>query len=199
MSLVNILMEQLSGGAAQQIGKQLGVDSGAASKAIAGALPMVLGGLARNAQQKGGADALLGALDRDHDGSVLNDVAGFLGKGPDRQGEGILGHVFGDRRSAVESTLGQASGLDGAKAGQLMAMLAPLVMGALSKQKQSQGLDASGLAAMLGQEQKSAGGSAGQAMGMVGKLLDRDGDGDIKDDVAKLGAGLLGSLLGGKR
>jgi hypothetical protein len=192
-------MEQLSGGAARQIGQQLGVDEGAASKAIAGALPMVLGGLARNAQQQGGADALLGALDRDHDGSVLDDVAGYLGKGPDRQGDGILGHVFGGRRSAVESTLGQASGLDSAKAGQLMAMLAPVVMGALGKQKRAQGLDASGLAAMLGQEQQRASGSAGQAMGMVGKLLDRDGDGDIKDDVAKLGAGLLGSLLGGKR
>lgn len=199
MSLVNVLMEQLSGGTARQIGRQLGVDDSVASKAIAGALPMVLGGLARNAQQQGGADALLGALDRDHDGSVLDDVAGFLGKRPDRQDDGILGHVFGNRRSAVESTLGQASGLGGAKAGQLMAMLAPLVMGALSKQRQSQGLDASGLAAMLGQEQQRAGGSAGQTMGMIGKLLDRDGDGDIKDDVAKLGAGLLGSLLGGKR
>ncbi len=199
MSLVNVLMEQLSGGTTRQIGQQLGVDEGAASKAIAGALPMVLGGLARNAQKQGGADALLGALDRDHDGSVLDDVAGFLGKGAGSQGDGILGHVFGSRRSAVESTLGQASGLDSGKAGQLMAMLAPIVMGALAKQKQSQGLDASGLAAMLGQERQSAGGGAGQAMDMVSSLLDRDGDGDIKDDVAKLGAGLLGGLLGRKR
>ena len=52
---------------------------------------------------------------------------------------------------------------------------------------------------MLGREQERAGGDAGQAMGMVGKLLDRDGDGDFTDDIAKMGAGLLGNLLGGRR
>ncbi|MDH3403136.1 MAG: DUF937 domain-containing protein [Acidobacteriota bacterium] len=199
MSLVNVLMEQLGGGTARQIGQQLGLDESTASKAIAGALPMVVGGLARNAQQQGGADALLGALDRDHDGSVLDDLSGFLGSGAGSQGESILGHVFGQRKPAVESALGQVSGLDSAKAGQLMAMLAPIVMGALGKQRRQQGLDAGGLAAMLGQERERAGGSASEAMGMVGKLLDRDGDGDFKDDVAKLGASLLGGLFGGKR
>ncbi len=199
MSLVNVLMEQLGGGATRQIGRQLGLDESATSKAIAGALPMVLGGLARNAQQQGGADALLGALDRDHDGSVLDDLGGYVSSGPGRAGDGILGHVFGAKRPTVEAGLGQMSGLDAGKAGELMVMLAPLVMGALGKQRRSQGLDASGLSEMLGREQRGAGGDAGAAMGMVGKLLDRDGDGDFKDDVAKLGAGLLGSLLGGKR
>ena len=30
---------------------------------------------------------------------------------------------------------------------------------------------------------------------MLGSLLDRDGDGDIKDDVAKIGGSLLKSFL----
>lgn len=199
MSLMNVLMEQLGGSATRQIGKQLGLDEGLASKAIAGALPMLLGGLTRNAQQQGGADSLLGALDRDHDGSVLDDLAGYVSSGPGRHGDGILGHLFAGKRSTVESGLSQMSGIDSGKAGQLLAMLAPVVMGALGKQRQSQGLDASGLAAMLGGEQRRAPSQAGQAMGMIGKLLDRDGDGDFTDDIAKMGAGLLGSLLGGKR
>jgi hypothetical protein len=199
MSLINVLMEQLSGGTTRRLGRQLGLDESAASKAIAGALPMVVGGLARNAQQSGGSDALLNALDRDHDGSVLDDLGGYVSAGPGRHGDGILGHVFGDKRSTVESALGQMSGIESGQAGQLLATLAPLVMGALGKQRRSQGLDASGLARMLGQEQSRAGSSAGQAMGMIGKLLDRDGDGEFIDDVAKIGSGLLGSLLGGKR
>jgi hypothetical protein len=197
--MVEILMQQLGGDTARQLGQKVGLDESAASKAIAGALPMVLGGLARNAQQKGGAEALLGALDRDHDGSILDDLGGFLKGGGGSQGEAILGHVFGGKRPAVESALGQASGIDKGQAGQLMAMLAPLVMAALAKQKKSAGLDASGLARMLGQERQAAPAGAGAAMGMVGKLLDRDGDGDIKDDIASMGAGLLGNLLGGGR
>lgn len=202
MSLINVLMEQLGGDATRQIGGQLGLDEGLASKAIAGALPMVLGGIARNAQKQGGAEALLGALDRDHDGSVLDDLGGYMqgGRANDRaaNGDGILGHVFGGRRPAVESALGQASGIDIGQAGKLMAMLAPLVMGALGKQKRSANLDAGGLAEMLGGEQRRADAGAGDAMGMVAKLLDRDGDGDIADDVAKIGKGLLGNLLGGR-
>jgi len=198
MSMIEILMQQLGGDATRQLGQKVGLDENAASKAIAGALPMVLGGLARNAQQKGGAEALLGALDRDHDGSILDDLGGFL-QGGGGQGEAILGHVFGGKRPAVESALGQASGIDKGQAGQLMAMLAPLVMAALAKQKKSSGLDAGGLAQMLGQERQAAPAGAGAAMGMVGKLLDRDGDGDFKDDIAAMGAGLLGNLLGGGR
>lgn len=198
MSLVNILMDQLGGNATREIGGRLGLDQDSASRAIAGALPMVVGGLARNAQRQGGADALLGALDRDHDGGVLDDLQGYLQRGPGRDGEGILGHVFGGSRPAVEDALGQASGIDKGQAGQLMAMLAPLVMGALAKQKRNANLDAGGLAEMLGAERREAPAAAGAAMGMVGKLLDRDGDGDVGDDIASLGKGLLGNLLGGR-
>jgi hypothetical protein len=31
------------------------------------------------------------------------------------------------------------------------------------------------------------------------RLLDADGDGDVMDDVAKIGGGLLGRLFGGRR
>ena len=36
-------------------------------------------------------------------------------------------------------------------------------------------------------------------LGMLGSLLDADGDGDIKDDVAKMGGSLLKSFLGKRR
>jgi hypothetical protein len=36
-------------------------------------------------------------------------------------------------------------------------------------------------------------------MGLVGQLLDSDGDGQVADDLAKIGVGLLGKFLGGKR
>ena len=37
------------------------------------------------------------------------------------------------------------------------------------------------------------------SMGLISNLLDSDGDGQIMDDVMKLGGGLLGNLFGRKR
>ena len=45
--------------------------------ALAGALPLLLGALGRNASQPAGAESLFGALERDHAGS--SDLGGLLG------------------------------------------------------------------------------------------------------------------------
>jgi len=98
VSLTEDLLRQLSGAPSRAVGDRLGLDAGQAATAIAAAVPMLLGGLARNASAQGGGASLAGALDRDHDGSVLDDVVGHLGQGGDlRDGAGILGHVFGLR------------------------------------------------------------------------------------------------------
>ena len=161
---------------------------------------MLVGALANNTNQSGGAQALLGALDRDHDGSVLDDVAGFLGQsGAAGLGGGILGHVLGGRRQGAERAVGKVSGLDSGQAGQLLAMLAPLVMGALARQRRSQNLDAGGLAGMLAGERRRVEQAQPQAGSLLQQVIDRDGDGDITDDLAQMGAGLLGSFLKGRR
>lgn len=195
-SVFDLLTQSLGGDATRQVSRQLGVDEGTAQKAITAALPMLMGALTRNAQSGQGAGALANALDRDHDGSVLDDVAGFLGNsGSAGAGQAILKHVLGGGQSNVQNGLGKAVGLDSGSAGQVLAMLAPLVMGALGKQKRTQGLDTSGLGDLLGREQRHVERQAPNAMGMVGKLLDADGDGSVVDDVA----GMLGGLLGGRR
>jgi len=89
-------MGQLGGGGVDEIGRAVGLDSGDVSKVLAGAMPAILAGLTRNSSSNSGAAGLLGALDRDHDGSILDDVMGYLGGGGDLgAGAGILGHVLG--------------------------------------------------------------------------------------------------------
>ena len=199
MDLIEQVMKQLQGGGISEISRQVGASENQVTDVVSGALPAILAGLSRNASSSKGSSALASALDRDHDGGILGDVAGFLGGGGGAIGGSILRHVLGGKQSPVESALGQAAGLDGSKVGQIMAMVAPLVMGVLGKQKKSQGLDASALASLLGGERKAAEQKAPDAMGMLGKLIDSDGDGDIMDDVVgKLGGGLLGGLFGGK-
>ena len=199
MSLLEMISKQLDAGAIASLSQQIGANPEATSKAVSGALPMMVSALAKNSSDSGGASALLGALDRDHDGSVLDDVMGFLGKGETSMGEGILRHVLGGRQAPANDAIGKMSGLNSGQIGQLMSLLAPLVLGALGKQKRDQGLDAGGLSDLLGGEQRRAERAEPGVMGMLGKLLDKDGDGSMGDELAEMGMGMLGNLFGGKR
>jgi hypothetical protein len=199
-SLLDTLSNQLGGDALSQIARQLGTDQGKTKAAVAGALPVLISALSRNAAKPEGAASLLGALQRDHDGSVLNNLGSLFQNPEALGGSGILKHVLGGQRSQVETGLSQASGLDSAAVGKLLAMLAPLVMGALGKTQREKGFDVSDLAGMLAGERRQAKAALPAGVGgMLTSFLDADGDGDIKDDVARIGAGLLGKLFGGKR
>lgn len=191
-----LLMEALSGDTVQQMSNAIGADERSTKTAVTAALPFMLGALTKNTSSASGAEGLLGALDRDHDGSILDDVAGMLGGAASSSGGGILGHMFGNSLGGVEKNIGKASGLDMASVAKLMAMLAPIVMGVLGRQKrQSTGLDATGLAGMLAGEYQSVQKAAPDAMSSLAQLLDADGDGDISDDVAKIGGSLLGQFF----
>jgi len=194
MNLTGLLSDALSGNTISQISQQLGTDEGTTSNAIQAALPMLLGGLANNSASPDGASSLLGALDRNHDGSILDDLGGFLGNFSSGPGAGILGHIFGGQQGAVEQGVSQASGLDMSKVGPLLMMLAPIVMGALGRTRREEGVGAGDLAGLLGGATQQVGSTPG-LLGALSSMLDRDRDGSAIDDVA----GMLGGLLGGRR
>jgi hypothetical protein len=196
--MLDALMGQLGPGGIDQIASQLGIDRSQAETAVAGALPMLLGGLDRNSRSAEGATSLLGALERDHDGSILDDVQGFLGQGQGAAdvGMGALKHIFKGRSSAVENALAATSGIDAGGMQQILAMLAPLVLGMLGRNQRQGGLDAGGLSDLLGGERRVAQQRSPGAADLIGSLLDSDGDGDMTDDLAKLGGSLLGGLFG---
>jgi hypothetical protein len=190
------LLQQLGGSGVMDIAKTVGVSSGDVTNVLSGAVPAILAGLTRNSATSPGAAGLAGALDRDHDGSILDDVAGYLMGGGDLSGgAGILGHVFGGRQSSVERTISKSSGVDIASVGKIMAMVAPLIMGALGREKRQHGFSASDLADALGRQQRAAQQVSPGAADLFSRMLDSDGDGDATDDIVKMGAGLLGSLF----
>jgi hypothetical protein len=197
-SILDMLSGQLGGGALDMIGSQIGADSSQVERAVPAALGSLMTGLARNAQSTEGVGALAAALSKDHDGSVLDNLSGVLSAPDQGSGAGILGHVFGARQGAVESALGSSTGLDASSIGKLLTMLAPLVMGALGKQQRQGGLNPSDLGGLLQQERRTASRQVPD-LGVLGSLLDSDGDGDIKDDVAKIGGSLLKSFFGKRR
>ncbi|HET6797607.1 MAG TPA: DUF937 domain-containing protein [Gemmatimonadales bacterium] len=190
-SILDTLSTHLDPGLLSQLTSRLGANEGNTSKAIAAAVPLLLGALAKNASDPQGAEQLHQALVRDHDGSVL-DAAKVADNQSSNDGEAILGHILGDRRSVAEQGISQASGLDLSKVGPLLTMLAPLLMGALGRARAQQGLDPQGLARVLGQEREELGARAPGVLGAVGRLLDRNHDGSALDDVS----GMLGGLFG---
>lgn len=206
-TMTDALFEQLQGAPLQQIAQQLGAGQAQTAGAVSAALPLLLGALGRNASQPQGAEALFGALQKDFAGA--GDLGGLLGavlggtQSRQTNGAGILGHVLGGQQQRAEAGLGQATGLGSDKAGQLMKILAPIVLAYLAKQmfqnRQGGGQsDASAqlLGSILGQEQQQVRQQGGLGGGLLGAVLDQDGDGQLGlGDLLKLGGG----LLGGKR
>ncbi len=195
------IFEQLTaqlGGHTDQIADLLGADPESTAKAIQAAVPLLVTGMAKNTQQSGGANALHAALDQ-HDGSILDQALNVFSEMQAGQGGGILGHILGANRGAAEQGLAKASGLDLSQIARLLPLLAPLVLGALGKAKQSNGLDAGGLTDLLGREQAHVEATQPGLMGMLGGLLDKNKDGSIMDEAMQMGTSLLGSLFGGKK
>ena len=195
-SLLEMLTEQLGGDRVEKIGSQIGADENATRGAISAALPLLINALSRNAASSDGAGKLSQALSRDHDGSILENLSGYLDKPDTNAGEGILRHVLGARQGTVEKGLSKSSGLDTGSVGKLMGMLAPLLMGSIGKVKRENNMDENSLAGYLGQERAGLERSEPQAMGVIGKLLDSDGDGDVDaSDLVKHGMNLFGKFF----
>ena len=191
-AITQMLTQTLAGAAISQISNKIGANPAITSKAVELAVPLLISALARNSSTPSGAESLNQALAKDHDGSILDNLGGFLNNSESADGAGILGHVFGDQRAGVENGLAQSTGLDPGAAGSLLETVAPLVMGALGKTRQEQGFDANDLSAYLGGQHEQAQAAAPDVMSMLGGLLDSNKDGSVLDDVTRLAGKFFG-------
>lgn len=187
-AITQIITQQLAGGAVSTIAKRLGISEAKANTAVQIAVPLLIAALARNAAQPQEAENLHNAINKDHDGSIFDNLMGYLGNPQSANGAGILGHVLGGQQPAIENNLAQATGIDQSSAGGLLATLAPLVMGALGQAQQQNSLDTGGLTDLLNSQQQEAQASAPDAMGMLGSILDQNKDGNSMDDLQRMAA-----------
>ncbi len=207
MNLMELLQNQLTPEVVGQLSQQNGTTPEQTQSAAQGIFGTLVSALSKNAATEQGASSLLSALDRDHDGSVLNDVMGLLsGSAPAAaavpsalNGAGILGHILGSQQNSAIEMVGHMAGVDKSAAGAMMLKLAPLLMGVLGQQKQTQGLNAQGLAGLLSGSVQNAQASGNPMMDMAAKFLDKNGDGSMVDDLMSMGKGLLGGFFGGKK
>ena len=184
--ITQAITQQIAGGAARVIAQRIGISENTANTAVQLAVPLILAGLARNAAQPAGAEDLHQALQKDHDGSIFDNLMGYLGNPQSANGSGILGHVFGGQQPTVASNLSQVAGLDENSAAGVLEMVAPLVMGAVGQQQQQNGLDVSGLSTLLQDQQQQAESTAPDLMSSLNSMLDRNHDGSSMDDLTAM-------------
>lgn len=196
-NLTQVLMNTLGSQGLDSMAQKAGIQKEQASSALEGIIPAILGGMTKNSQDPRGADALINALDRDHDGSILDNVAGFMGDSSKAAiGAGILKHVLGGNRSGVESRLSEKTGLSASSIATMMEIAAPLVMGYLGKQRKQNPTSISnvGIGSILG----GLTGAADKGTGLdLGDILDVVGALSNSEEKRSGGGGLLGGLLKG--
>jgi len=204
--ILGLVMSQLGGGGLESIGSMLGLGGKKETETAVGtAVGVLAGAMANNASDEGGAKALDSALEKDHDGSIFDNITGFLGGALSGPGAGILGHVLGNQQPQVETAIAEKSGLSLDKVAPLLITVAPLVMGALGKMKKDKQMDASAVASTLVTERKQIeeqdnGIDLGSILGMVSGLA---GGGSSSQQSSGGGGGgllgMLGGLFGGKK
>lgn len=203
-NFLELLQGQLDEGLVDTLSQQIGgADRQQTANAAQGIMSSLVTALAKNASSPEGAASLNNALERDHDGSLLDSLGDMFSGGQVAQsqaraanGAGILKHLLGGNQGGVVEMVSKMSGLDNDKTGNLMTMLAPMVMGMLGKQKQQQGLDIGGLAGLLTNSVNTQRQAGNPIMDMATRFLDQDGDGSAVDDIAGMvGKGLLRKLF----
>ncbi|MBF6611290.1 MAG: DUF937 domain-containing protein [Chryseobacterium sp.] len=195
MNLIDLLTGNAGTQVAEKAENKFGVSKNQIIALLAVAAPLIISYLRKKSEDSNEAEALNNALEKDHDGSILNDPT----KVEDRQEEGasILDHIFGGQKSQVENSLSENTGISMSKIGPILAMLAPLIMGYIGKEKKSNDVNSGGLGdllgGILGGAQKDAQAEPSNPLNdILGQVL-----GGGNQQQGALG-GLLGSLFGGK-
>ena len=192
-ALLGLLQGQDIGNLASQVGG----NEGEAKNGVMAALPAMLAALGKNAGTEKGAEELNNALEKKHDGSILDNLSGYLSNPDLKDGAGILNHLFGNQTSNVANAVSQSSGLDTNGSMKMLQMLAPILMGILGQQKKQNNLDAKGLGNLTSMLASNFGSEAGASgiMEAVTNLLDANKDGNVVDDIM----GMVGKFFGGNK
>ncbi len=201
--LRNFFQDQISGLLVQQMKNQFGIrDPQVAETAVEGAFTTLLNAISKNVANPDGAAALSKVLDTTHDGSILDDIEGYLSGTRQPQntsmlnGFGILKHVLGGQQNQVVEMLCKATGLHKSQAGHMLASIAPVVLGMLGKQKRQKQLDQNSLADLIMNGTKEFNQKSPTNTSLITKLLDKDGDGSAMDEIMSMGAkALFGSIF----
>lgn len=210
INLLDMIMSAQGGNTAQQVGAQLGLDQNQSQSAIAALLPAISSALKQNTSNPQGLAGLLGALQNGNHEQYLENPQMLGQQQTVNDGNAILGHLFGskDVSRAVAGHAAKKTGIGADVLKKMLPLVATMAMGSLSKQTRQPSMKSalaglamqhlmggqkSGLGSILGavtgannRQRQQAQQTHQQGMGIIGKLLDADGDGSMMDDVLRM-------------
>lgn len=199
MSLIDLITGNAGDQVASQAENKFGINKNQVIALLAVAAPLVISYLRKKSQDDPSeAESLNNALNKDHDGSILDNPSQVASR--QQEGDSILNHVFGGDKANVENQLSQNTGISMDKIGPILGMLAPLIMGYIGKQKQSNGVTSGGglgdlLGGILGNaNQEAQGQNTNPINDILGSVL---GGGSSSADSGNPLSNILGSVLGG--
>lgn len=172
MNFTDLITGGVGSKAISAIANMLNIDESKAKWVVAAAVPLMIAALNYNSKKSPEKEAGINkALDQ-HNGGVFDQIGNLFGQGPSDDDNKIVNHMFGHNTEVVKESLASKTGISSDKIGGALAILAPIVMGYLGKQKQ----------------QESSGGGIGD---LIGSVL-----GGGSQSASSSGGGILGSILG---
>ncbi|MEN8153952.1 MAG: DUF937 domain-containing protein [Acidobacteriota bacterium] len=181
---VDEFMKTYGSKVSKDLSKSTGISKGILKQLIPQVAPLILGGLKKQKDNHGGNNRIDHILNKYGSAGVLDNLAGlFNSKSRESSPDPGLGGLLGNSGIEASNQIASKFNIDSGLAMKLIPMLAPVILGALTKKKSQSNVGSGG----------------------IGALLDQDGDGNILDDVAglilgggkKSSGGLIGGLLGG--
>jgi len=193
---MNYLIEQLGASlfnqtSIDQISNSVGLQPAQTQNILGQAVPLILKGLLNNSKSQNGLSDLFSALVKDHNGGILGQMSDLIQNPGVAKGDGMLGHILGQKRSTLQNQIGKSNGIDMAKVAKIFAIAAPIVMGILGRQRKQNDWNQSGLSDALTRTNNDLRQKSEKEMGLIERMIDSDGDGSIGDDLAGIGLNVL--------
>ncbi len=206
MDLNALLGTMLSEDSIAQMSQKTGTTTDEVKSVLLSALPAMLEGVQGQANGDDTVAGFAGALDS-HALDDTSDITAFLSGVDLKDGKKIVGHLLGDEKDAVTKVAAKSAGLKAGATNNILGAAAPLLMSLLGQQAtqtvQTQvQAQPQGFLPIGGTQQQAAPvqQQSGLGAGLLGSLLGGGAQqqaAPVQQQQSGLGAGLLGSLLGG--
>lgn len=191
-NLLNTILSHVDDQSLQSISERANTSPSQAKHALSDAIPLLMNAMAKNSRDPEGAASLQQAIQKDHNGSILDNLGSFFNNPDSANGPGILKHVLGPKQQVAAEYISKDSGVSESSAHKILEYAAPLVMGFLGKNSGGGGMGIGNLLSSFVNNQNQ---ENPQAQSFLQKLFDKDHDGDIMDDLKEKGSSLLGNIF----
>jgi OOP family OmpA-OmpF porin len=158
VNLVELAKGYLTPDIIQKAASFVGESELATQKAMNGIVPTLIAALANQASTSGSAEKLSRILDTGkYDGSALNNLGSLFSGGETTQkaitqGKDTLSSLFGNKTEGLVDQIARFAGLRTGSAASLLALILPLILSLLGRQRSTIGQSPSALASLLGEQ-----------------------------------------------